>query len=70
MASSAGEADTPNIANAPVSCELESQPKLESDTVPSSSGTTKNHLFRIGIPLRTMFPVPFYVLVLLVFLRF
>ncbi|RVX17715.1 ATPase family AAA domain-containing protein 1-A [Vitis vinifera] len=54
MASSAGEADTPNIANAPISCELESQPKLESDTVPSSSGTTKNHLFRIGDRVRFM----------------
>ncbi|XP_034672350.1 uncharacterized protein LOC117903945 isoform X2 [Vitis riparia] len=54
MASSAGEADTPNIANALISCELESQPKLENDTVPSSSGTTKNHLFRIGDRVRFM----------------
>lgn len=58
MASVVGDAEAPNIANA-LSCELESQPKLENDAVPSSSGTTKNHLFRIGIQLRTVFPVSF-----------
>ncbi|GMY15098.1 protein msp1 [Fagus crenata] len=45
---SAGEADIPSSSNAPSPCGLESQPKMETDTVPSSSRTSKNDLFKIG----------------------
>lgn len=43
------EADPPSSSNAP-SNGLESQPKMETETVPSSSGTFKNYLFKLGIP--------------------
>ena len=46
---SAVEADPPSSSNAPPSNGLESQPKMETETVPSASGTSKNYLFKIGI---------------------
>ncbi|KAK9278660.1 hypothetical protein L1049_028233 [Liquidambar formosana] len=49
---SAGEADTPSSSNAPSLCGLESQPKMETDTVPSSSATSKNHVFKTGDRVR------------------
>ncbi|KAG6683990.1 hypothetical protein I3842_12G040500 [Carya illinoinensis] len=42
------EVDPPSSLNAPSSYGLESQPKMESETVPSSSATSKNLLFKIG----------------------
>ncbi|XP_054805925.1 uncharacterized protein LOC129308665 isoform X3 [Prosopis cineraria] len=45
---STSETDTPSPPNAPTSYGLESQPKTETDTAPSTSGTTKNCLFKIG----------------------
>ncbi|KAL6280916.1 hypothetical protein ACE6H2_017797 [Prunus campanulata] len=44
---SASETEAPSSPNAP-SNGLESQPKMEIDTIPSSSGTSKNFLFKIG----------------------
>lgn len=44
------EADPPSSSNAPSSNGLESQPKMETETVPSASGTSKNYVFKIGIP--------------------
>ncbi|XP_059442717.1 uncharacterized protein LOC132174960 isoform X3 [Corylus avellana] len=49
---SAVEADPPSSANAPSSNGLESQPKMETETVPSASGTSKNYLFKIGDRVR------------------
>ncbi|KAH7528235.1 hypothetical protein FEM48_Zijuj05G0051000 [Ziziphus jujuba var. spinosa] len=45
------EAETPSSSNAP-SSGLESQPKMESDTVPSSSGASKSYLFKLGDRVR------------------
>ncbi|KAB1217354.1 Protein MSP1 [Morella rubra] len=45
------EADPPSSSNAP-SNGLESQPKMETETVPSSSGTFKNYLFKLGDRVR------------------
>ncbi|KAF8390623.1 hypothetical protein HHK36_025150 [Tetracentron sinense] len=53
---SVGEADTPSSANEPSSCGLESQPKLETNTAPSSSGTSKNHMFKTVNDLRLEIP--------------
>ncbi|XP_057438999.1 uncharacterized protein LOC130730870 isoform X2 [Lotus japonicus] len=44
---SASETDTPSSSNAPTPCGLESQPKLETDNAPSTSGTTKTG-FKLG----------------------
>ncbi|XP_021821390.1 uncharacterized protein LOC110762964 isoform X1 [Prunus avium] len=44
---SASETEAPSPSNAPLNG-LESQPKMEIDTIPSSSGTSKNFLFKIG----------------------
>ncbi|XAR50320.1 Adenosinetriphosphatase [Bertholletia excelsa] len=41
------DADTPSSSNVPSSCSLESQPKLENDTVPSSAAS-KSPLFKPG----------------------
>ena len=41
------EADAPSSVNG-ASCGPESQTKMDCDNVPSSSGTTKNYLFKIG----------------------
>lgn len=49
MDTSAGEADIPSSSNAPSPSGLESQPKMETDAVPSSSGASKNDLFKLGI---------------------
>ncbi|TKY73632.1 ATPase family AAA domain-containing protein 1-A [Spatholobus suberectus] len=48
MDPSASEPDTPNSSNAPTSYGFESQPKLEADNVPSTSGTAKNCVFKLG----------------------
>ncbi|XP_075661412.1 uncharacterized protein LOC142631196 isoform X2 [Castanea sativa] len=48
MDPSAGEADIPSSSNAPSPSGLESQPKMETDAVPSSSGASKNDLFKLG----------------------
>eukprot|EP00262_Sarcandra_glabra_P017080 TRINITY_DN5743_c0_g3_i1.p1 TRINITY_DN5743_c0_g3~~TRINITY_DN5743_c0_g3_i1.p1 ORF type:complete len:1300 (+),score=286.88 TRINITY_DN5743_c0_g3_i1:437-4336(+) len=45
--SSTADADTPGSANA-LSCGLESQLKLETNAVPSSAVSSKNHLFKAG----------------------
>ncbi|XP_040988881.1 uncharacterized protein LOC121236503 isoform X3 [Juglans microcarpa x Juglans regia] len=45
---SAVEVDPPSSLNAPSSYGLESQTKMESETAPSSSATSKNLLFKIG----------------------
>ncbi|KAK4264504.1 hypothetical protein QN277_025667 [Acacia crassicarpa] len=48
MEPSTSETDTPSPSNAPTSYGLESQPKTETDATPSTSGTTKYCLFKIG----------------------
>ncbi|XP_015579764.1 uncharacterized protein LOC8266316 isoform X2 [Ricinus communis] len=53
--SSVVETDTPSCSNAPSSSGQESQPKMDADAVPSSSGTSRNLLFRIGDRVRYMF---------------
>ncbi|XP_040985695.1 uncharacterized protein LOC121233975 isoform X2 [Juglans microcarpa x Juglans regia] len=52
MDPSAGEADPPSSSNAPSSYGLDSQPNIETETVPSTSGTAKNYLFKIGDRVR------------------
>ncbi|GAB4860458.1 hypothetical protein Ancab_035618 [Ancistrocladus abbreviatus] len=47
---SAGESDLPSSSNIPCSYGLDSQPKAE--TIPSSSGTSKNHVFKLGDRVR------------------
>ncbi|XP_042502189.1 uncharacterized protein LOC122079629 [Macadamia integrifolia] len=54
---SGGESDAPSPADVP-SCALESQPKLETSTTPASSGTSKNHLFKMGDRVRFVGMVP------------
>lgn len=49
MDPSTSETDTPSSSNAPTPYGHDSQPKLEIDGVPSTSGTTKNCLFKIGM---------------------
>ncbi|XP_039687395.1 uncharacterized protein [Medicago truncatula] len=44
----ASETDTPSSSNVPTPLGLESQAKLETDSVPSTSGTAKNCLFKLG----------------------
>ncbi|TKY55321.1 AAA domain-containing protein [Spatholobus suberectus] len=44
----ASETETPNSSNAPTSYDFESQPKLENDNMPSTSGTAKSCLFKLG----------------------
>ncbi|KAM1185983.1 hypothetical protein TB2_014858 [Malus domestica] len=48
---SASETEAPGSSNAPLN-DMESQPKMETDTLPSSSGTSKNYLFKIGDRVR------------------
>ncbi|KAJ8752665.1 hypothetical protein K2173_005554 [Erythroxylum novogranatense] len=48
---SASEADTPSSSTAPFSSGLESQPKMDTETVPSLSGS-RNPLFKIGDRVR------------------
>ncbi|KAG5049979.1 hypothetical protein JHK85_011082 [Glycine max] len=48
MDPSASEPETPNSSNAPTPYGFESQPKLEADNVPSTSGTAKNCVFKLG----------------------
>lgn len=59
----ASESDAPSSSNPLPSYGPESQPKMETDAVPSSSGTSKNHMFRIGMPLnlkkKTKWYMPF-----------
>ena len=49
MDPSASEPETPNSSNAPTPYGFESQPKLEADNVPSTSGTAKNCVFKLGM---------------------
>ncbi|XP_062169767.1 uncharacterized protein LOC133875603 isoform X3 [Alnus glutinosa] len=49
---SAVEVDPLSSSNAPSSNGLESQPKMETETVPSASGTSKNYVFKIGDRVR------------------
>ncbi|KAK7265565.1 hypothetical protein RJT34_33186 [Clitoria ternatea] len=44
----ASETETPSPSNAPTSYGFESQPKLETDNIPSTSGTAKNCLVKLG----------------------
>ncbi|XP_061342256.1 uncharacterized protein LOC133288491 isoform X2 [Gastrolobium bilobum] len=44
----ASETETHSSLNAPASYGHESQPKLETDNIPSTSGTAKNCLFKLG----------------------
>ncbi|KAL2347034.1 hypothetical protein Fmac_001034 [Flemingia macrophylla] len=44
----ASEPDTPNSSNAPTTYGFESQPKLEADNAPSTSGAAKNCVFKLG----------------------
>uniref|UniRef100_A0A2C9UJ69 AAA+ ATPase domain-containing protein n=1 Tax=Manihot esculenta TaxID=3983 RepID=A0A2C9UJ69_MANES len=46
------EADTPSSSNAPSTFGQGSQPKMDIDAVPSSSGTSRNLLFKIGDRVR------------------
>ncbi|XP_065873285.1 uncharacterized protein [Euphorbia lathyris] len=48
------EAETPSSSNAPSSSSLESQPKADADAIPSTSGTSRNLLFKIGDRVRYM----------------
>jgi hypothetical protein len=45
----ASETDTPSTSNAPTPLGLEPQAKLDTDSVPSTSGTAKNCLFKLGM---------------------
>lgn len=45
--------DTPSSSNAP-SSGLEPQPKIDVDAMPSSSGTSRNLLFKIGMLLNLL----------------
>lgn len=49
---SSGEADVPSTSNGPSSIGLESQPKMDIDIIPSSAGTSKNTLFKLGDKVR------------------
>ncbi|KAL6973060.1 hypothetical protein U1Q18_027234 [Sarracenia purpurea var. burkii] len=49
---SAIEADVPSSSNVSPACGLESQPKIENDTVASPSGISKSPLFKIGDRVR------------------
>ncbi|RZB56660.1 putative AAA domain-containing protein C24B10.10c isoform C [Glycine soja] len=44
----ASEIETPSPSNAPTSYGFESQPKLETDNMPSTSGTAKSCSFKLG----------------------
>ncbi|KAH1248912.1 ATPase family AAA domain-containing protein 1 [Glycine max] len=44
----ASETETPSPSNAPTSYGFESQPKLETDNTPSTSGTAKSCSFKLG----------------------
>ncbi|XP_027334355.1 uncharacterized protein LOC113849024 isoform X3 [Abrus precatorius] len=44
----ASETEAPSSSNAPTPNGLESQPKLETDTMPSTSGTAKSCVFKLG----------------------
>ncbi|XP_019417132.1 PREDICTED: uncharacterized protein LOC109328227 [Lupinus angustifolius] len=48
MDPSTSDTDTPSSSNTPTPHGLESQPKLEIDSVASTSGTAKNCLFKLG----------------------
>ncbi|KAK6924689.1 ATPase, AAA-type, core, partial [Dillenia turbinata] len=52
MSASASETEAPSSSNAPSSFPLDSIPKAESDTLPSSSATSKNQMFKRGDRVR------------------
>ncbi|KAJ4961974.1 hypothetical protein NE237_021884 [Protea cynaroides] len=54
---SGGESDGPSPADVPT-CALDSHPKLETNTMPASSGTSKNHIFKMGDRVRFVGIVP------------
>lgn len=53
MDPSAIEADTPSPTTVP-SNGMESQPKVENDAVPSSSGASRSPLFKAGMVLQVL----------------
>ncbi|CAN6578558.1 unnamed protein product [Malus baccata var. baccata] len=55
---SASETEAPGSSNA--LNDLESQPKMENDTLPSSSGASRNYLFKIGDRVRFIAPGALY----------
>lgn len=52
---SASELEAPTSSSIGPPYGLESQPKMEIDAIPTSSGTSKNYLFKIGLPFRGFF---------------
>lgn len=51
MSSSVSESDVPSSSNQPTAHGPESQPKMETEIVPSSAGTSKSHMFKLGMLL-------------------
>lgn len=49
-----GEEDTPSSSNATLFTP-DSQPKMEMDSIPSSSGTAKNNFLKIGIKIKIVY---------------
>lgn len=49
MDPSTRETDSPSSSNAHIIYGCESQPKSESDTAPSTSGTARNGVFKLGM---------------------
>lgn len=56
MDPSTSETDTPSSSNAPTPYGPESQAKLETDSVPPTSGTAKKCLFKLGMCLSVLIP--------------
>lgn len=54
-----GEEDTPSSSNATLFTP-DSQPKMEMDSIPSSSGTAKNNFLKIGIGLKLSIYILFF----------
>ena len=55
----ASEPETPSPSNAPTSYGFESQPKLETDNMPSTSGTAKSCSFKLGVCSSRFLPLCF-----------
>ncbi|XP_044486983.1 uncharacterized protein LOC123212027 isoform X2 [Mangifera indica] len=52
VSSSVSESDVPSSSNQPTAHGPESQPKMETEIVPSSAGTSKSHMFKLGDRVR------------------
>ena len=50
LGDSSAEKDIPSTSKVSVAKGLESQPKMKTETMPSPSGTSKNHSFKTGNP--------------------